>query len=321
MKQLIQLLLVLFVGSVMHSQITAAEYFIDTDPGVGNAASLSVAGNLINQNFTIPTAGLSDGVHKLHVRVVKDDGTWSLYAKNVFYISSDTSNTANIASAEYFIDSDPGVGNATSLSVAGTIIDQNFTIPTTGLSDGIHSLHIRVINDDGTWGLYDRNVFYVNPNNSNAALITAAEYFFDIDPGFGSGTAIELDDVESMDEDFAIEAPLDLSEGVHFLYVRVQNTDGDWSLYASANSVTILSTPDSDFQNFEFYPNPVKDVLHFEVENQEIIDFKVIDLFGKVVMEKRPLENQIDLSVLSSGAYLFHLKTNVGTISKKFIKQ
>ena len=45
--------------------ITAAEYFIDTDPGIGNATAISVAAavNISNVTPAINVTGLSNGVH------------------------------------------------------------------------------------------------------------------------------------------------------------------------------------------------------------------------------------------------------------------
>jgi gliding motility-associated-like protein len=209
--------------------ISKAEYFIDTDPGVGNGTDLAMTGSSVDQNYNIPTTGLSDGIHKLYVRVINDDGTWSIYDKNVFYINPNQTNTAAIASAEYFIDTDPGVGNGTVLTMTGNVIDQNYSIPTTGLSDGIHKLYVRVINDDGSWSIYDKNVFYINPNQANSALITAAEYFIDTDPGVGNGTALTMSG-NITDELYDIPTT-GLVEGTYKLFVRVKNSNNTWSLY------------------------------------------------------------------------------------------
>ncbi|MEW4923084.1 T9SS type A sorting domain-containing protein [Algibacter sp. 2305UL17-15] len=302
------------------ANIASAEYFMDTDPGVGNGTALTVSGNIIDQDFNIPTTGVSGGVHKLYLRLINDVGTWSLYDKNVFYINPNNSNTANITSAEYFVDTDPGVGNGTPLTVSGNIIDQDFNIPTTGLSNGVHKLYLRLINDDDTWSLYDNNVFYVSPNLTNTALITSAEYFFDIDPGVGNATTIDLSDAETFDVDLVVQVPSDLPDGDHILYIRVLNTDGTWSLYAPSEQLFTLSNEDVVLNNFKFYPNPVKAILFLDTNNQNITDFKVIDLNGKIVLDHLPIKNQIDLSYLESGTYLFHLKTDSGSISKKIIK-
>ncbi|MCF7561452.1 T9SS type A sorting domain-containing protein [Sabulilitoribacter multivorans] len=302
------------------ANIASAEYFIDTDPGVGNANPLTVSGNIIDQDLNIPTTGISNGIHKLYVRVINDDNSWSIYDKNVFFINPNNTNNASIASAEYFIDTDPGVGNGTPLVVSGNIVDADFNIATTGLSEGIHKLYVRLFNDENTWSLYDKYVFYVSPNNLNTALITAAEYFFDIDPGIGNATSIDLDDAEIIDEDLVFQVPANLPAGDHFLYVRIQNTDGNWSLYALGENIT-LGTNDLDLKYFKYYPNPVKDILYLNTNNQTILDFKVIDLNGRVILNEIPDNFTINLNRLNSGTYLFQLKTDTGHISKKFVKE
>ncbi|NRA94095.1 MAG: T9SS type A sorting domain-containing protein [Psychroserpens sp.] len=205
--------------------------------------------------------------------------------------------------------------------MSGNSIDLDFDIPTTGLSDGNHKLYIRVINTDNSWSLYDQNVFYVSENNANAALITAAEYFFDIDPGIGNGTPIDLDDSVSIDEDLSVDVPVDLPDGDHFLYIRVQNTDGTWSLYATTEMFETLSDNEFAFEEFRYFPNPVKDVLNIDTNQQVISDLKIIDLHGRVVVHQTPGAHQIDLSQLESGTYLIYLTTHKGSISKKIIKQ
>ena len=59
--------------------ITSAEYFFDTDPGIGLATPLSPFGGndsiSITQSISIPA--LSMGAHKLYVRTKNINGTWS----------------------------------------------------------------------------------------------------------------------------------------------------------------------------------------------------------------------------------------------------
>jgi len=301
--------------------ITAAEYFFDTDPGVGNATVLTMSGNTVNKNFSIPTTGLSDGIHQMYVRIKKSDGTWSMYDRSVFYINPNHTNTFSIAAAEYFFDTDPGVGNATALTMSGNTVNQNFSIPTTSLSNGIHQMYVRVKKSDGTWSMYDRNVFYLSPNYTNNALIASMEYFFDVDPGVGNATPIDVVDTTVFNGDLTIQAPANLAAGDHLLYLRVVNTNGTWSLYSQSQTLSTLSTDDYNLVGFHFYPNPVKNILHFETQNQEITDFKIIDMNGRIIIDKIPQNNQINIDKLSAGIYLLQLKTAQGAISKKFVKQ
>ncbi len=142
-----------------------------------------------------------------------------------------------IGAAEYFIDGpDPGVGNGTALTInanSGSVV-QEFTIPTTGLGEGFHSLYVRTQISGGSWSLYDRSVFYIAAVSEITQNIANAEYFFDQDPGLGNGTALALTgNTGTLTQAFAIPTT-GLTEGLHSLYIRTQNTEGNWSLYDRA---------------------------------------------------------------------------------------
>ena len=176
------------------ANIVAAEYFFDADPGVGNGTSTAVGttGAVVNFTAVIPTS-LSAGFHFLAIRVKGADGVWGLFEKRGLYISSSTADAANIVTAEYFFDADPGVGNGTATSVGTTGAVVNFTtvIPTS-LSAGFHFLAIRTKDANGIWGLFEKRGLYISSSTTDAANIVAAEYFFDADPGVGNGTATSV---------------------------------------------------------------------------------------------------------------------------------
>ena len=69
MKKLIILLILLCSFMRMEAQnITAAEYFLDTDPGIGNGTAILVnaAGNIAKDSFNINLSPLSPGFHKVY---------------------------------------------------------------------------------------------------------------------------------------------------------------------------------------------------------------------------------------------------------------
>ena len=48
--------------------ITVAEYFIDTDPGFGNATSISITTplpNIVDKTFSVSVGALAQGLHSL----------------------------------------------------------------------------------------------------------------------------------------------------------------------------------------------------------------------------------------------------------------
>lgn len=215
------------------ANITAAEYFFDADPGVGNGTALSIgaSGAVVNFSANIPTS-LAAGFHFLAIRVKGADGIWGLYDKRGFYISSSTADAANITAAEYFFDTDPGVGNgtATSVGASGAVVNFTANLPTS-LSPGFHFLAIRTKGVDGIWGLFEKRGFYISTTTADMSIITAAEYFFDTDPGIGSGTALTITTPGAIvTQTFLIPEP-SLSLGSHYLSIRVKDANGFWSLY------------------------------------------------------------------------------------------
>lgn len=325
MKRLI-ILFSLYIGLVFNgwSQITAAEYFVDEDPGIGSATSLSViSGNAISENYTIPTTGLSTGLHVLHVRVKGTDNIWSLYYRDYFYIHTvETPPVAtNIVQAEYFVDSDPGVGSATPLPVsAGQIIDETFSIPTSGLANGLHVLQVRIKDGADTWSLYYRDYFFIQDVSSfTSSPITDAEYFFDTDPGIGNGTSIAVTEGFNIDESFVIPVPLDITDGTHYLYFRVKNMDDNWSVYVFDvfNVDSSLSVLDFGEQNFKIFPNPTNDVLNIKFENSLDYNIRVYDINGREFISKNVsnLEQTLDFSFLAKGVYVITITDQSTSLS------
>jgi hypothetical protein len=216
--------------------VSSAEYFFDTDPGVGNGISIAItAGPAVEINAEINLTGLAAGTHILFVRARDSNGRWSLMEGRTFLIQeSPTTSIPTITAAEYFFDTDPGNGNGTSLSVTvGSTINLEPEINLTGLPAGTHILFVRARDSNGRWSLMEGRTFLVQPTPVTLnAVPTQAEYFFDTDPGFGKGKSIAIG------EDGQAEVEIDLSKegldaGFHTLYIRVKDSRGVWSLQES----------------------------------------------------------------------------------------
>ncbi|MBS1629187.1 MAG: T9SS type A sorting domain-containing protein [Bacteroidetes bacterium] len=220
------------VSSHVPGNITAAEYFIDNDPGVGMATAVSVvAGQDITFSVTAGICGLSYGLHRFFLRSKDADGKWSLSAPQIFYKEPSVSTPlANIVKAEYFIDNDPGFGLATSVSVtAGQDINIPISAAISSLSTGIHRFVFRSQDANGKWSLSTPQIFYKEPVVSTPlANIIKAEYFIDTDPGFGLATSVSV--TAGQDINIPITASISsLSTGVHRFIFRSQDANGKWS--------------------------------------------------------------------------------------------
>ncbi|WP_373517142.1 hypothetical protein [Pricia sp.] len=150
----------------------------------------------------------------------------------------------SIPSGEYFFDTEPGVGRGTSIALNGNTgqLTQSLAIPTTGLSDGFHNFYIRTLDSNGIWSLYDRTVIFITSFNNTSGPIIAAEYYFDTDPGSGSGIALAVDDNTGLLSQSYVIPTMGLSVGAHTFFIRVQDESGEWSL---ADSATIQVSGDA----------------------------------------------------------------------------
>ncbi len=135
-------------------EIIAAEYFVGADPGVGQGTAIDLApGNDVDIIGSL-VADMSPGVYKLAIRTQSSAGLWSGTAARIFMIKpvGGVNTFYEITAAEYFIDTDPGEGLGTPISITpGTSVVTEGTVPTTGLALGLHTMGIRFKGNTGIW--------------------------------------------------------------------------------------------------------------------------------------------------------------------------
>jgi hypothetical protein len=142
----------------------------------------------------------------------------------------------SIDRVEYFIDTDPGLGLSTNILIQpDSIIDVNFSINTTSLSDGSHTVYYRVRNSFGHWSMlhsksiYKYAIYEPLPPEALRTTLSKLEYFIDTDPGIGLGTNIPIIADSLIDTNFIIDTT-PLSFGSHIVYFRLKNNLGNWSM-------------------------------------------------------------------------------------------
>jgi hypothetical protein len=223
------------VNAQATEKIHTIEYFFDTDPGFGNASQIKVTPSNTQVNaltFNAPIGTLSNGLHQLFVRCLDSSYRWSSTTSRLFYKEAVvTKTTPKIAAAEYFFNTDPGFGNGSVATVA-TNNDVTFTIngDINSLPKGLNTIYIRTRDSEGNWSHTKAELFYREPVISNPIPnVTGAEYFFDIDPGFGNGTTATV--TPGKDINFSISGDIAaLNKGFHTFYVRVKDGNNNWSL-------------------------------------------------------------------------------------------
>ncbi len=211
--------------------IVKAEYFLDNDPGYGNGTNIPLqSGGSSTQSlsFTKDISNLSEGFHHIFIRVKDAKGCWTITQNRAFFKAQTESGNPNIVAAEYFIDTDPGLGFGTTIPVSpGTTSTKNLDLAVSinNLNAGFHSICVRVKDTKGKWTqTYNRRFYF--EENLPVPQVCKAEYFFDTDPGIGRGIPITVSPDTSLIVSFTASIQ-NLTEGNHNIFVRVKSDE--WS--------------------------------------------------------------------------------------------
>ena len=177
-----------------------------------------------------------------HVTLAVTDGTSSSSTTKSSYIRVSSRPSApdiNIVAIEYFFDADPGPGNGISIPIVpANLVTVQTIIDLSNLSTGLHRLYVRARDENGNWGIVQSKLVLVQKAGVGGHTllplpkIMDIEYFFDDDPDYGSGLNLNF----TWDNDVDLSTNIDLSNlstGLHRLYVRARDENGNWGIVQS----------------------------------------------------------------------------------------
>ena len=246
-------------GANSSPKISAAEYYIDSDPGVGHGSAFTAftAADSVSLAQDVATGSLHAGFHYLYARFKYSNGVWGNPSlSESFYVTSNNIDTnahdsPMIAAAEYYIDSDPGVGHGTALPAftAADSVNISDSVATGSLATGFHYLYSRFQYSNGVWGIpsVSASFYVINPATQiSSPPINYVEYFVDSDPGVanGSGTAI-TPSTDSANVNLTAST-IGLKKGIHVLFARFRYTNGVWGLYQPQGDTMTICIPPAD---------------------------------------------------------------------------
>lgn len=127
---------------------------------------------------------------------------------------------------EYFLDTDPGYGLATTITNI-SVGNNTLTFDLSTAKEGAHLLCVRSRDDKGQWSAVINRPIFIDRLQD----IVYVEYFFDTDPGMGKGTPVGLPPQEYKSH---LDLPLNLdisalSLGKHKFSVRARDAFGAWT--------------------------------------------------------------------------------------------
>jgi len=327
MKSIGLIMILLLVPAVLFSQVSYAEYFVDTDPGYGKATkiSISIPAQELTLDFNVNSVPMTEGWHYIGLRARNNSGGWGIVNTRIIYLTKfPTTVQAGIVKAEYFIDTDPGYGKAKQIAVAlpGTNLSFDVTSDISALGPGFHYLAIRASDATGKWSTsFNRMFLLVRPADSEKGKISRIEYFYDTDPGIGKGTQVNVQ-TPGFDITLNVIASVtSLTSGDHVIYLRAMNKEGQWGqLYAEGFNLTISGVDDVKVTTaFKIYPNPGKNDFTMVLPENigEAVRVIITDMKGAVLFEDIRPSDSASLSVdLNPGMYIVTIKSDMGGFSQ-----
>lgn len=154
---------------------------------------------------------------------------------------------------------------------------------------------------------------------SSPDLETALVIYESQNPNAASGTELTWVDQPLNPCDFGNYAIVDAEAGkTYYFFAATSNAYADIVIDTSL----VLSTANQTFIDFNYYPNPVVDQLHFNSKNT-IDNIKLYNLLGQNVLNQNINNNSgsIDLRHLSKGMYLAEITSGGATTTAKILKK
>ena len=240
------------VGATPQPNINRVEWFLDTDPGYGSATPITIspAQNLAALAINIDLAPLNQGVHIVGIRSRDATGAWSHDNKWIFlkpYPNVGATPQPNITRVEWFLDTDPGYGNATPITIvaAQNLATLAINIDMVPLNQGVHIVGIRSRDANGAWSLDNKWIFlkpYTNAGVIPQPKVVRVEYYVDTDPGYGKGTPVTITAATNISNVIFDADIANVSNGAHKLGIRSLDENGAWSIDNKVDFTTSVSS-------------------------------------------------------------------------------
>ncbi|MBE2188522.1 MAG: hypothetical protein KGZ71_03240 [Desulfobulbaceae bacterium] len=219
---------IIIIPTMLLSQdIDKYEYYVGTDPGVGNGTIVMVnADESVAFLDSIPSSEFNPGLNSVCIRFGNDDGIWGL-AKCMFILYTPTAQDSIIV-LEYFFDDDPGLSEGVKIDLTEESIDlDNIEVSIVGLETGLHKIGMRATNNAKQWSPTVSQTFFVAKTIDPIELVSG-EYYIGDDPGLGMANEISIGPSNQIIDEF--EIGLDgMSSGLYTLCVRFLNEFDEWS--------------------------------------------------------------------------------------------
>ena len=194
-------------------------YWFDGDTSTMTTGTMT--GNLCSVD--LPTDGLTDWYHFLHLQVQDEAGTWSSTVTKFFAIVPEVLTSHDVTGQPYRYWFDGDASTMTTGTMTGNLC--SIDLPTDGLTDWYHFLHLQVQDEAGAWSSTVTKLFAVVPEVLACRDVTGQLYRYWFD-----GDASTMTTGTMTGNLCSVDLPTDgLTDWYHFLHLQVQDETGAWS--------------------------------------------------------------------------------------------
>ena len=236
-------------------------------------------------------------------------------ASTITYCTSTSNNTSGEKIAKVVL----GTINNTSTGAAGY---ENFTSVSTNLSRG--SSQTITITPSWTSTVYSEGYAVWIDYNKNGLFTDAGELVFSkaaskVTPATGTITipATAALGVTRMRVSMKYNGIPTSCETLSYGQVEDYNVN----ITASSTIETTALSIDNDVLSLNLYPNPVESILNVSMNVTNKATYRIYNMIGQEIKTGNLTENEINVSNFKSGVYIFEVKDEEKTVTKKFLKK
>ncbi len=333
--------------------INRYEFFVDSVTNVNiQPLSFAAAANNVTASTNIDLAGVIPGIHYLYARVFDVNNKPSIvnlgsFAMDQIFRYQNAATTAPpIANMEYFLDTDPGYGLGTPITVSGASTNEQLTNVVInfpgGFPAGVHYIHIR--SKQNPWSV-DNVVPFTTTGTvlplawqfvkaqlvNNTTLVSWATSQeintskFEIEHSANGTSFAKLGELTAAGNSSTVSNYnyTHTKPVTGFNYYRIKQIDIDGSF---SYSVIVKVLNKNDIKQTIIAPNPVVDVLNIVEPTATFINaVEVYDSKGVLVIRKAVnAEEQVyslPVSILANGNYILKINYKASSKSISFVKQ
>jgi pimeloyl-ACP methyl ester carboxylesterase len=203
----------------------AGNDIVNVYDGIDNTGTLlgSYSGNAVPTNIT-STGG------SMYVEFITN-GTVTSTGWDAIYTAYIPSTYTGITAYEYWFDEN--YANKTNIQTNPTnVLIINTDIQTTGVSNGLHILHIRFMDYLNVWSsIYSSSFLKSDPSYYGQKLITDYEYW--IDTNYNNAVSLAIPPTTNFNIDTALSL-INIPIGLHTINIRYKDNTNTWSSVYSA---------------------------------------------------------------------------------------